>query len=180
MQLTENVRLLNDNLFIALLKENFFHLGSAIVRRDVLENILFNEEITFSEDRDFAIRLYKQKGAVFACRLNPLFVMSRHEDNLYNTGTKNLNNEILKTHILLIKSYMEMYSIDSSEKKVMKRLLGKKHSELSCLVSQKRDVKRAFYYSYEGFKYSLTGYQFINLFKTFLNILLIRRGINYG
>ena len=45
---------------------NFFHIGGAIFRKDAMKGIRFDEEITYAEDRDFAIRMYKEKNAKFA------------------------------------------------------------------------------------------------------------------
>ena len=59
VQLSPTVRILNDNLFKALIQENFFHLGSSIIRKSIINEILFDESIMYSEDRDFAINLFK-------------------------------------------------------------------------------------------------------------------------
>lgn len=102
---------LQDDLFSALVRENFFSLCGAIIRRRVLDGLFLSEKLSFAEDRDLAIRLAMERGALFAYRIKPSFIAYRHGSNICsgNTDVKssiNSNSSKLKLFMFYLNKYM--------------------------------------------------------------------------
>jgi glycosyltransferase involved in cell wall biosynthesis len=154
-QLSPTVRLLHDNLFAALIQENFFHLASSIIRRPMLKEILFDESIRYSEDRDFAISLYKQSNASFALRKNPVFICYMHDSNLCNTGDNRNRKEVAEAHLYLFIKYMRLYDLSKHEKKILRKCLAKKILFLLYLYANNKEYHNALSFMHKSFKYYL-------------------------
>ena len=155
LELLPNVRLLQDNLFEALVRENFFDFGSAIIRRPSAKEVLLDESIMFSEDRDFAIRLYKETNAAFAYREEPVFVKNRHESHLYNPKDSRNWQRVAEAHLYLFEKYLRIYDLSISEKRTLRRLLFKKLIVLSTSYGRNRKYKRALSYALRSCNYAL-------------------------
>jgi glycosyltransferase involved in cell wall biosynthesis len=143
IQLSPTVKILDDNLFKALIQENFFPLASSIIRMPMLKGILFNESIKYSEDRDFAINLFMQANASFAFREDPVFIAYMHESNLCNIGDNRNRQEVAETHIYLFKKYLRIYDLSSTEKRIINKRLAKKFSFLSYLYGRNNEYHNA-------------------------------------
>lgn len=126
-----NVVVLNDNLFIALIQENFFHLGSTIMRKGDIEPLLFDESIKLAEDRDFAIRLYKDRSAKFAYRQDPVFRLNRHETSLLGSQKNDGSHLMLNSHIYLLRKYIKNYELEPIEQQIVEAILSKRLLSLS-------------------------------------------------
>jgi hypothetical protein len=155
IQVSPTVRLLNDNLFKALVQENFFHLGSTIIKKSIVNGILFDESIMYSEDRDFAISLFKQANASFAYRKDPVFNAYIHDSNICNTGENKNRQKVAEAHIYLFMKYLSSYDLSIIEKKLLNKRLAKKFAFLSYLYVKNNQYFNALSFFYKSFKYYL-------------------------
>lgn len=153
IQLSSTVKMLQDNLFTALIQENFFHVASSIIRRSVLKGILFDESIRYSEDRDFAITLFKQSNASFAIRKDSVFIAYMHDSNLCNTTDNKNRQEAAEAHIYLFTKYMRTYELSNCEKKILRKRMAKKLSFLSYLYAKNREYYNTLSCMHKTFKY---------------------------
>lgn len=132
-------RVLRVNLFEALIQEGFFQVGTSITRKAIAQTILFNDSARYAEDRDYAIRLYKEGNCVFAYSPTPLYVAYRHESNL--TAFKNVNEVLraLENRVTLFKQYLLNLHLSDLEERLLTRRISK---ELLYLANGYRRKKR--------------------------------------
>lgn len=152
IQLSPTVRILDDNLFKALIQENFFALGSSIIKKSIIAGILFDESIKYSEDRDFAINLFKQANASFAFREDPVFIAYIHESNFYSIKNNSNRMQIAEAHIYLFNKYLKTYDLSSTERRILNKRLAKKFSFLSYLYGKNNEYHNALSCMYKSFK----------------------------
>ena len=173
LELSSDIKLLNCNLFEALIKASFVLLPTSIIRKDVTNGILMDELIMFSEDRDFAIRLYKQAGAIFAFREDPVLIIYKHDSNSYNTlnpvKKEKIMQNVIEAHIYLYMKYLKIFNLSKKEEKILNRLISKKLSTLSYIYSKNKEYKNAVSYLNESLKYDVTLTQVKYLMKGLLN-----------
>lgn len=155
IQLSPTLKMLDDNLFKALIQENFFHLGSSIIRMSMIKGILFDESIMYSEDRDFAINLFKKSNASFAYREDPVFIAYMHDSNLCNIGDNRNRQEVAETHVYLFRKYFKIYDLSIHEKRILSKLLAKKFSFLSYLYGKNKEYQNALSCIHKSLKYFL-------------------------
>ncbi len=172
VQIAPNIRILQDNLFEALIQENFFHFGSSIIRKSSTNGVLLDESIMFAEDRDFAIRLYKEVNATFAYCEDPVFILYRHNSNLIKYSELNNSQQVIEAHLYLFTKYLRSYDLSHSEKRTLTNLISKRLLSLSYVYRMKKEHHNAFSCVIKSFKYSLSLNQFKELTK-----VLITRGI---
>ncbi|MFH1154557.1 MAG: glycosyltransferase family A protein [Pseudomonadota bacterium] len=113
---------ITDDLFNALLDESFLHLQSMITRKLVLNEILFDEDINCSEDRDFAIMLYKKAKAKFAFSKIVTGIYYRHPGSITANSNENFL-QISLCHILIFKKYLKIFSLDRLTAKKLKNMI---------------------------------------------------------
>lgn len=174
-ELTENVRLLNDNLFIALLKENFFHLGSAIIKKSVLNGITLDDSVMYAEDRDLAIKLFKKSKATFAFRKEPVFIAYKHTSNTYSSKQADIMKRVIETHLYLFKKYLQSFELLSSEKRVLTKSIVNTLSTLSYINIRNKQNKKAVSEMLESFQYGLTIVQLKNIIKSLIAFLSLQK-----
>lgn len=172
-RLSSDLKVLHDNLFVALINENFFALVSSIIRRSTCNNVLLDESIMLSEDRDFAIKLYKQANATFAFRKDPVCIAYRHDANTNNPKDLNDLQQVAKAHLYLFTKYLRIYNLSTNEKRILTRLIAKKLSNLSYLYGKNKEYKNALSSMLRSFKYSLTLTQFKDLMKVLTTFFLV-------
>lgn len=176
-QFESGVKILQDNVFTALLRDNFFSLCSLIVKKSSCANILLDESIGFSEDRDFAIRLFSKSNIIVACRLNPVFIAYTHDLNTYNTVNserkKIISRNTAETEIYLYIKYLNEFKLSDVETRFLKKIIANKLSDISYDFWVNKEYKAFFLYMSRSFKYHLTFIQFKNLLKV-LSFPLIR------
>jgi glycosyltransferase involved in cell wall biosynthesis len=124
LNLSGDVKMIQDNVFKALVQENFFHLGSSIIRRQVIDGLLFNEKISYAEDRDFAIRLYKERNACFAYRTSPVFILYQHNDSLMSGNNVTRERNLCEAHLELFKGYLANYVSTDEERSLLRKLIA--------------------------------------------------------
>ena len=130
-----NFKVIQDNLLIALVNESFFHVSSCIMKNRLCKNTPFNESVTHSEDRDFAIRLYKDSKAVFAYREDPSHIYYKTPSSLtcptpFETRFHH-NQKILEDRIYLFSRYLCEYNGSKKESRNLKAALAESYLELS-------------------------------------------------
>ncbi len=135
-----DIAILSGNVFEALIKENFFHVGTAIVRGDSAKSVLFDEGIRLSEDRDFAARLSKEGGASFACRYEPTFIQRRHEANLSDFNDTDIMLEAYRAHVYLFTRYLNELPLTRSEKQTLLRTIRKRLLSMAYRHRQQGDI----------------------------------------
>ena len=131
------VRVLCDNLFLALIRENFFHFGSAILRRSAVDGVLLDEGISYAEDRDFAIQLLKKRNAVFAYRNDLAFRLNRHDQSLMQLNDINKKIKFLQSHVKIFQKYLKHFKLEKDEKTALKNMLLKRLMSLSYCYRRK-------------------------------------------
>ena len=172
--------ILKDNLFTALIQENFFLLGGVIVKKSVVERILFDEAIMFAEDRDFGIQLYKNAKASFAYREDPLYISYKHDTNIYKSVMSNDESPIIEAHIYLFIKYLRELRLSKIEIKILKKLIAKKHSELAYSKGRKKEYKEAMQLIIRSFHFAVTLDQILNAMKLlFITLPFTRNYLSY-
>ncbi len=143
LEIEEGFHSIQDNLFIALVKESSFHVSSAIIRQDVCKNTLFNESSCSSEDRDFAIRLDRRSGAAFAYRDEPTHIYYRHPTSL--TGGNGLEDSkiLLKDTMYLYNGYLDEFELSKGERHTIRSLLSEDYLDLSYVQRKQSDFRAA-------------------------------------
>ena len=178
IQLSPGIKLLQDNLFEALIRENFFHMGSAIIRKSAINGIMMDEAITYAEDRDFAIQLYKKEGATFAYRTDPVFTLFMHNSSLYSTSLDK-TQPILDSHIHLLKKYLKQYKLTNNEENLVKKYLAFKLSDTAYLYSKNKDYKNAFSSVLQSFHYNVSFAQIRDLMKVFMTFIYVPKSTHF-
>ena len=125
------------NLLEILIENNVFQVGSVILRRDKFKPVFFNESIRLSEDRDFAIRLYKEEQATFAYRTAPTFVLQRHAANLTEDANVDILLEAYRAHKYLFSRYLSRYTLTDAERTTIRKALYRKLIKISFRYRQK-------------------------------------------
>ncbi len=175
-QIFSGVKVITDNLFIALIHENFFSVVGAIIRKSVCNGILFHESVMFAEDRDFAIKLYKERGARFAFREEPVFIAYKHQSNTYNTKEADNVERVTEAHIRLYKNYLKTLKLATHEREMLCTVLAKKLSSLAYLSGRNKSKKNAFSLMVESFHYGCTFTQIQDSIKIAIVLFLpVRR-----
>ncbi len=164
-QLAPGIKILQDNLFKAIIQSNFFHFGSSIIRKSSIDGVLIDEAIMFAEDRDFAINLIKQNSAVFAMHENVVFILHKHASNIYNAVDANNRQKLLETNIYLYTKYLKVLSLSSDESKLLNKTIAENLSNLSYCCWMNSEHNNCLSNMLKSFKYSLTVTQLNNLFK---------------
>ena len=154
--IASHIRLLDDNIFQALIQENFVHFGSLIMKNLSKTRILLDEFLIYAEDRDFAIRLYKDCNAKFAFREDPVFVLHRHDSNLNSSGDINVLHQILLSHIHLFSNYLRKYSLTIDEKIILRKDICKKLVNLSYIHWVNKQPKQSLSYAFKSFKHFIS------------------------
>ena len=119
------------NLLEILIENNVFQVGSVILRRNMSKPVFFDESIRLSEDRDFAIRLYKEEQATFAYRTAPTFVLQRHAANLTEDANVDILLEAYLAHVYLFLRYLSRFSLTDAERTTIRNALYKKLIKIS-------------------------------------------------
>lgn len=171
-QISTGVKVITDNLFTALIRENFFSLVGAIIKKSVCSGILFHESVMFAEDRDFAIKLYKKADARFAFREEPVFIAYKHASNTYNTKEADNVERVTEAHIRLYKNYLMSLELASHERKMLRAVLAKKISTLAYINGRNKSMKNAFSLMAESFHYGCTFMQIQYAMKTAIVLIL--------
>jgi hypothetical protein len=92
----------------------------------MIKGIFFDESIRYSEDRDFAISLFKEAKASFALREDPVFIAYMHDSNLCNIGDNRNRQEAAEAHMYLFIKYIRIYDLSNHEKRIFRKLMLKK------------------------------------------------------
>jgi glycosyltransferase involved in cell wall biosynthesis len=131
-RISESVRLITDNLFEALIQENFFHLASSLMSRKVLTGVAFDERVTFAEDADFPIQIFIKNHARFAYRTDPVFILHRHGANL--TEIAKVNTKLEDAQILLFTDYLHKYAEGPRQKALLRRKISESMLDRSYMM----------------------------------------------
>ena len=167
-QVTDGIKILQDNLFKALIQSNFFHFGSSIIRTSSTNGILMDESIMFAEDRDFAIKLFKQASATFAMRKDPVFILYKHDSNICNAVSGNNRQEILKAHIYLYTKYLRIFNLSNDERRITNKAIARNLSDLAYSYWINKEYNNFSLYMLRSFKYYLT----ISQLRTLIKVLI--------
>lgn len=165
VECTPQIRVVNDNLFTALVRENFFQVGTLICRRHALHDVLFDEDVMFSEDRDFGIKLYKESHALFAYRTNPTVRVYRHDNNITQFGDVNDSLGVCKAHLLLFTSYLKKYNLSGCEKLIVSKSIQDALLELSYLCRKSSCHIEGFRYVLRSFRFGISSRQLKEMVK---------------
>jgi len=175
VEITPSVKIIKDNIFSALVKENFFHFGSSIIRRRSIGSLLLNEEVMYSEDRDFGIRLYKVKGATFAYRTDVVFILYRHDDNTLKINDIGCDKKLLESHLHLYLGYLKKLPLSELEKRLLSDLIANRLIGLSYNYRITYKYFRALEAAIKSFKYRISFNQLVELTKIIMQSILRSR-----
>lgn len=170
--LSYGVKVLKDNLFKALIQENFFLLGSVLIKKSALKDIFLDESISFAEDRDLAIKLYKEANATFAYRQEPVFIQFRHKFNIYHPGDMDNWKKVINAELYLYTKYIHSYNPSKKEKYLLEKLIAKRLLSLSYTYRMSKKYKKALLTTLKSFKYKLSLKQLREIIMIFLTTIL--------
>jgi len=156
VQSAPGIMIVNDNLFIALIKENFFQLGTLICRKHALHDILFDEDVMFREDGDFGIKLYKESHARFAYRTDPTVRVYRHDTNMTRTGDPSISVDYVKAELLLFTSYPRKYNLSRHEKSIVSKAIHDVLLELAYIHRKSGCHLEAFLHVLKSFRFGIS------------------------
>ncbi|MFZ7127492.1 MAG: glycosyltransferase family 2 protein [Desulfobacterales bacterium] len=167
--------IISEDLFSVLMKENFFHVGGAIIRAGAMGQILFDESVRFSEDRDLAIRLAKESDAVFAVRWAPSFQVYRHPSNLSDFDDDRIMIEDYRCQNRLFLKYASAYALSVPESRLVHTSVRNNLLKMSYRYRRQADYKAALGRLAESLKYGLCERQAVELAKCIGGLLLGRQ-----
>ncbi|MDY6838673.1 MAG: glycosyltransferase family 2 protein [Thermodesulfobacteriota bacterium] len=168
-----NFRVVEGNLFTALLQAGFFHFGSAIIRTSATNDILLDEALLFGEDRDYAIRLYKDGTATFAYREDPVFVLRRHDLNLTRNDL-DLKQRHIETGLFLSRKYETNWPLTMTEQSIVDDVITRRLLQLSYLHRKKNEYGAASVAILKSFRRSISFKQIKALLVSLTGFLGIR------
>ena len=148
----DGFHLICDDMFTALINESFMHLQSMIVRRQALRDVLFNEDIRRSEDRDFSIRLYLESNARFAFNEKITGIYYVHENSLTSDSIPNSLHTTLD-QIIIYSGYLENLALDAATTSMLKNLLYKRYLRVSYYYRKMNCHRLATISLYNSFRY---------------------------
>jgi len=163
--------LICDDLFNALLDESFIHLQSMIVRKKVLKNIYFNEEIKHSEDRDFSIQLYVKSKARFAFKNIITGIYFRHENSLTSKSIENAQS-IALDQINLFLWYISNYSLDNLTVSKLKKMIYERYIVIIYCYRRLNKYRLAMASLFKSFKYKISLYQLKEFIKITISFVI--------
>lgn len=154
---------LEDNIAVALLNESFLHLQTLLVRRWVVENIRFEENVFRAEDLDFGVQMYLQNCKFCYSKL----ITGIYYRNNQSLTAKNFENDI-KTGfdmIFILRKYIstpKTYNIPVAllKKMIKERLLRVAYPQRK--TGKKREALRSVCAS---FAYGVSLRQVIEILK---------------
>jgi glycosyltransferase involved in cell wall biosynthesis len=163
--------LICDEMFDALIDETFIHLQSLIIRKKALKEVLFNEKIMRSEDRDFTIQLYKKSKACFAYKNIITGIYYRHEQSLTNRSLNNALSDDLD-QIKLFSEYLSTYSLDAFQISKIKKILFEKCMSGSYHQRKFNNYNFAIDLLFKTFNYKISYLQIKELLKIIVSFFL--------
>jgi len=158
--LSSTEKVIYDNVFNALLQENFIPTNTVIVKKECFNKVGFFDETLFSvEDRDMWLRigLFYDIGFINF----PLVLTRFHETNI------SANQELaLKSRLKVMKKFLNYSNLPIKSKKIIKQTINKIYFDLGYL-----------YFTYEKFPLSRIYFRkFLKenpfIFKPWIYILL--------
>lgn len=164
VNLQDQYKLINDDLFSALIEESFIHIQSMIVRKDALKNVLFNEEVNHSEDRDFCINLFLKARAKFAFKDIITVIYYRHKKSLTSDSLKNSLHTNLD-HIKLFSKYLLYYKLPPATVKKIKHKLYKGYITASYCYRCLNNNKLALIMLFKSCKFKISTFQMFEFMK---------------
>jgi len=158
--LSSTEKVIYDNVFNALLQENFIPTNTVIVKKECFNKVGFFDETLFSvEDRDMWLRigLFYDIGFINF----PLVLTRFHETNI--SGNQEL---ALKSRLKVMKKFLNYSNLPIKSKKIIKQTINKIYFDLGYL-----------YFTYEKFPLSRIYFRkFLKenpfIFKPWIYILL--------
>lgn len=158
-------------LMPALLRESFLHLQATIIRKDFMEDMLFNEVLNRAEDRDLAIRLDHEKNIQFAYSSEITGIYYLHENSL---TSPNIENSIatVENGMLAFQDYMAWKDLPEKTRQILKQLMHEKHLDLAYLYRQHGKQKIALKNILKSGQIKLSFRVIKEAFKTFAYIVI--------
>lgn len=140
-EMADGYHLIDDDLVCALLSESFLHLQSMILRTTVCRSILFNENISRAEDRDFGIRLNVEANASFAYHPSVTGIYYRHPTSL---TSQSLDNKLstIDANIYLLSTYLSCPKF-KKHSTYMQHILYRKYLSKAFLHRKKSEYRAA-------------------------------------
>ncbi|XXJ20942.1 glycosyltransferase family 2 protein [Desulfovibrio caledoniensis] len=126
-----------DDLHEALLGEGFFHLQAALMRRDSVNGLLFNEAYRWAEDRLFAIHLFRDQGLQCA--------FSREKTGVYYRQPGSLTDPATGKALAMLSTQIKVFEECSRYDGLTNSAAGIIHSQL-----RDRHLLAAYYHRQEG------------------------------
>jgi len=147
------------------------HLQTMIIRRKVIADTLFNEDIKRSEDRDFSINLYRKSSARFAFKNLVTSIYYRHNNSLTSNSIENTLLAVLD-HINLFTKYLLLESLDYSTTQKLKRMLFDRHMSASYRFRKLNHHKFALKHLLQSYLYGIAASQIKEFAKIAISSLI--------
>lgn len=153
-----------DDVYRALLDESFMHLQSMISRSSCIGDLLFDEEVRRSEDRDFAIRLAVKRNATFAYRDTVTGIYFHRAESLTSDSDDNGLATALD-HIKLFSKYLSYPFVRPDTAAKLRTLLLDRHLAVSYYLRRRREHARSVSWVCRSFRYGTSRIQLRELAK---------------
>jgi glycosyltransferase involved in cell wall biosynthesis len=144
--------LIEDDMLDALIQESFLHLQAMIVRRRAVANLMFNETIMRSGDRDFAISLAQVSGARYAYSDIKTGVWYRHAASLTSNKAANFLAMSLD-HVAFFTRYMELYGDRPETARILRQALWENHLDICYSYRSERQYRLSYQHLFASLRY---------------------------
>jgi hypothetical protein len=142
------------------------------MKRQVIEGVLFNEMIIYAEDRDLAIRLFKEKKACFAYRTMPVFILYKHSESIMSESNVQRNKKLYETHIKLFIEYLSKYVDSDEERSLLRKLIARTMLEHSYQDRLEGSLNESLRIALKSASYEVSFPFFRETFKILIKMLL--------
>lgn len=157
------------DMYMSLLDESFLHIQSLIVKKEALNGVMFNEEVTRSEDRDFAIQL-AHKNASFAYK-NVMTGMYFRRENSLTSDTIHNNLVTVLDHLNLFLHYLVQETRHTKSSKKLIKLISNRYMEAYYCYRLLNNYGLAFSCLVKSVRYRMSIHQLYALTKMVLSFV---------
>jgi len=171
---------IREDLFQFLIVDSFIHVQSMIIRSSIWNSTLFNENITHSEDRDFAIKMAVENKAKYAFKDIVTSIYYSRSNSLSKSSEINNSIDIANDHIVIYSYYLRNYDLKEYHIRTLKDNLYHRNLHSSYFNRKRAHFLEAFKSTVKSAKYKINVNQLIEIFKIvyFASLYRIKRKIS--
>jgi len=158
--------IVKERVCLPLVLENFFSLGTVMVKSEIVKHNLIREDLNYAEDRDFGIRVGSISNIRFGCLENATYIAYRHGGN---STFDNYENDMKKWNnlITLFTGYLRADIFNRDEKEIIKKQIKGIYRTIVVCERKYKNYKKAFKNLILGVRYGVDVVDSIELVKCF-------------